>query len=182
MTKWPHSHIAGWQPRLDVDQPSCPQSSWSFLGVARTSGGRAPLPRWLLVLLRVSHGFWMKWALCPLKTVAWALCQRLILTIFWVFPAQNEEGSRGSRSFVLPQLILPLPCPDFWTFLFLVQPLTLNLEFIPRQTLQCDSNNNSGTWFHALPRTKGCFPFLVGRFGEIWPPDGGGGGRECANN
>lgn len=124
----------------------------------------------------------MKWALCPLETAAWALCQRLILTIFWGFPAEKEEGSRGSRSFVLPQLILPLPCPDFWTFLFLVQLLTLNLEFIPRQTLQQDSNNNPGTWFCALPRTKGCFPSPVGRFGEIWPPDGGGGGRECANN
>lgn len=69
------------------------------------------------------------------------------------------EGGRkqGSSSFVLPQLILPLPCPDFWTFLFLVQPLTLNVEFIPRQTSQCDSNNNSGTCSMLCQEPKGAF-------------------------
>lgn len=54
---------------------------------------------------------------------------------FWVFPVQRETGS--------PQLILPHPCPNFWTFLFLVQPLTLNLRFNRGQTSQCEDNNSA---------------------------------------
>lgn len=77
----------------------------------------------------------MKWGLRDCQTVAWACSQRLILTLFWVFPVQRETGS--------PQLILPHPGPNFWTFLFLVQPLTLNLRFNPGQTSQCEDNNSA---------------------------------------
>lgn len=77
------------------------------------------------------------------------LGQRLILIAFWLLADPREAGSKatrdlGSGSFVLPQLILSLPCCSFWTFLFLAQKQTLNLRLALRADFPARAQNNSG--------------------------------------